>query len=179
MNSNISAQIEQLNKDSNAKWAEYQALLPQTDDVSLIVLKGHLIIEEMLYDLVEVYCVSKPALEKAKLTFSQLLHLACAIVKPQLMDTCSLAIGQLNTIRNSLVHNLKPKQIEMRLLELQRMCKAVESELPAGYKIPTEPPRIAESAICFIIGQLHVIKIVAALVSANPQVLIEQQKSQK
>jgi len=162
-------QLDQFHKISDEQWDRYRQLLPKSDDTSLVVLKGHLIIEEMLYAIAQEHCADPESLVKAKLTFSQLLYVVRAVVKLPIGDSCWEAINLLNGIRNSLIHNLEPKELESRLHALQGMCELKDEPLPPKYVKPTEPARIAESCICFIIGQLQVIGIVAAFIERNLQ----------
>lgn len=172
MTADVKGQLDELHRISENQWARYQAMLPKSDDVSLVVLKSHLIIEEMLYAIAVEHCANPDELAKARLTFAQLLHMVCALTKIPVMEACSPAIGLLNTIRNSLVHNLEPKELESRLYALQKMCEPTDGEYPPNYVKSTELPRIAESCICFLIGGLNVIGIVAAMVERNPQMLV-------
>ncbi|GAA4868985.1 hypothetical protein [Luteimonas vadosa] len=172
MAAKVKEQLDELHRISEDQWARYQQMLPTSDDVSLVVLKGHLIIEEMLYAIALEHCAKPDELAKARLTFAQLLHMVCALTKIPVMEACSPAISLLNTIRNSLVHNLEPKELEPRLHALQKLCEPTDFEYPPNYVKPTELPRIAESCICFLIGGLNVIGIVAALVEKNPQMLV-------
>lgn len=172
MSADVKKQLDELHRISQEQWDHYRQMLPKSDDLSLVVLKGHLIIEEMLYAIAQEHCANPAALEKAKLSFAQLHQLVCALSKLPIMDTCSPAIGLLNTIRNQLVHNLEPRELEARLAALQDMCSPEGGVYPPGYVKPTELPRIAEGCICFIIGQLNVIGIVAAMIERNPQLLV-------
>lgn len=163
----VKTQLDELNKVSDEQWERYRQLLPKSDDVSLVVLKGHLIIEEMLYSIVEEHCANPSPLADARLSFGQLVHIVHALVKLPVSKTCWKAIGLLNSIRNSLVHNLEPKELEKRLHSLQELCELKDEPLPPHYVKPTELPRIAESCICFIIGQLSVIGLVATFIERN------------
>lgn len=172
MTAEVKEQLDELHRISEDRWARYQQMLPKSDDVSLVVLKGHLIIEEMLYAIAVVHCANPDELTKARLTFAQLLHVVCALTKIPAIEACSPAINLLNKIRNSLVHNLEPKELEPRIYALQKMCEPADGGYPSNYVKPTELPRIAESCICFLIGGLSVIGIVAAMVEKNPQMLV-------
>ena len=169
MATDVKTQLDVLHKISDEQWERYRQLLPKSEDVSLVVLKGHLIIEEMLYGIAEEHCADSAPLAAARLSFAQLLHVVHALVRLPIGQSCWRAIGLLNGIRNSLVHNLEPKEIERRLRELQELCELKDEPLPPHYVKPTEPPKIAESCICFIIGQLSVIGVVAAFIQRNLQ----------
>lgn len=168
MSKPLDQQLDELNRIGEERWERHRALLPKTDDVSLVVLKGHLIIEEMLYALLEEQCVDTESLEKARLSFAQLLHLVCAFCKFPAIEHCAPQIALLNSLRNALVHNLEPRELAPRLTALSQMCQPSDGVYPANHVAPTEPARIAEACICFIIGQLSVIALLEAVLERNP-----------
>jgi len=81
-------------------------------DETLIVLKGHLLLE----DLMSEYCASRVEnekdLEEAKLTFTQLVHLVKALQKYQPPEWVWPALKRVNGLRNKLAHKLTPKDYE-------------------------------------------------------------------
>ena len=101
---------EASNKDFLKFW-EHMPL--QTKDETLIVLKGHLLLE----DLMREYCASKvkneSALEEARLTFRQVLGLTQAFMPYQSDSWVWKALTKINQIRNRLAHNLSPKDYEL------------------------------------------------------------------
>lgn len=163
----VKAQLDELQKNSDQQWERYRQLLPQSDDVELVVLKGHLIIEELLYAVVQEHCANPDAVIKAKLSFAQLVYLAQALVKLPTDATWWKSISLLNAIRNSLVHSLEPKQLESRLNDLNSSCRVPDELLQENYAVSSKPAKIAARCICFIIGQLSVIGIVSAFIERN------------
>lgn len=151
----IKAKLDSLFKEQDEKWERYQALLPDTDDLILVVLKGHLIIEEMLNDLINRLCPNPQHIESAKLNFVQLTYVAQSMLLLPVMDGAWAAIKVLNTLRNKLSHHLEPKDMEKYIVELERLC-TTDEKLPAHYKPPTSDAGRAKASICFIIGQLSV-----------------------
>jgi hypothetical protein len=75
--------------------------LPEKD-LSLIVLKGHLLIEELLYVIVKGAVKYPDLVEDARLSFSQLAHLARAISYEERLRPIWDAIFALNTLREYL-----------------------------------------------------------------------------
>ena len=165
----VKAQFDQLFSEQERRDAKYRTMLPKTDDVSLVVLKGHLIIEEMLLAIVENHCATPSKLEHAKLSFSQLLHVTQALVRQPAHDELWSAIAQLNRIRNSLVHNLEPEKIDKELSALNQFCHSDDEPFPEGYMRPTEPAQIALVAISYIMGILSVLGPVTEFVERNRQ----------
>jgi hypothetical protein len=96
----------------------YDEHMPDTDDLSLIVLKGHLLVEEMLVELSGLLFPTPAFLEKANLRFQQLANVVRAAEPMKPDDMCWNLIFALNTLRNELVHNLEPPKLEKRIQEI-------------------------------------------------------------
>src|SRR5262249_29809456 len=109
-----------------ASQAEYQdtrdraeAILDGITDGTLLVLKGHLLLEETLYEAVCAKCPNPEYLGRARLTAYQLITLARALYpdppgdekrrlrRSDLWD----AMEALNTLRNELSHKLEPRNL--------------------------------------------------------------------
>jgi hypothetical protein len=84
-------------------------------DITLIVLKGHLLIEEEMFLLVRSCAVRPKALNEIRLTFHQLAGLAEALSKRRDTDWIWQAIRRLNTLRNALAHQLEPADLSKRI----------------------------------------------------------------
>ncbi|MGX1170326.1 hypothetical protein AB7M16_006592 [Bradyrhizobium sp. USDA 372] len=89
----------------------------RTEDGTLIVLKGHLVLEELIRAKVEAAVHDPTALRKANLTFFNLLCVARALYGPlpdrahenphDLWDV----VEAWNTLRNRLAHRIEPTDI--------------------------------------------------------------------
>jgi hypothetical protein len=91
--------------------------IPENDsDLTLIVLKGHLLIEQRIREFISERMLSPAALDDARLSSYQAICLAEALTLPnaepkQLWDI----LRQLNTLRNQMAHNLDPQGVEQRI----------------------------------------------------------------
>jgi len=111
---------EDLKDSSEADWAAYNELvdhLPKDDvDQTLIILKGHLLIEKLVRRFIASRLPNSGAFEKQSFTFAQCIALAESMCldkeEPNLLW---LQIKELNTIRNKLAHRLVNENIELRL----------------------------------------------------------------
>lgn len=166
---NIEQQLNALFRAQDDKWTRYQALLPETNDVTLIVLKGHLIVEEMLGVIAAEHCPYVEHLEAARLSFSQLSHVVRAMLVLPLLDNGWEAISVLNTLRNKLAHNLEPEGIDRYIEMLDKLCQSDE-RTPPNYKPPNTPAEKAKAAVCFIVGQLSVVTAISAFFERNKRV---------
>ena len=90
-------------------------LMPKTQDLSLIVLKGHLLIEEILQEIINQHLKEPDALSDARLTFFHRLRLVQALTGKTARVWKS--VEKLNQIRNQLAHKLEPSDLESRIDE--------------------------------------------------------------
>ena len=88
-----------------------------TTDQTLVILKGHLLVEELLREYVHGQFSLPEHLSDARLTFQQCLCLAKASDTDQSRDKLWLLVGKLNALRNKLAHNLEPRDIDSALKE--------------------------------------------------------------
>ncbi len=96
----------------------YDKHMPDTDDLSLIVLKGHLLIEEMLIDIRDKLLPQAEYLDSVNIRFNQLLHIIrSAIESKHDHKSWDLIIG-FNRLRNKLIHNLEPPKLKILLTQL-------------------------------------------------------------
>lgn len=98
---------------SNGSWERLSRYLNSTaSDPTYLVLKAHLLAEEVLYCFIEKQAIQPECLKGARLTFAQLLALCCAFHPYRRSDWwCWTALKKLNALRNLLAHNLEPKDL--------------------------------------------------------------------
>lgn len=161
--------LAKLFREEHTNWDRYKKLLPESEDVELIVLKGHLIIEEMLYKLAVEHFPYPKHFKSARLSFKQLSLIVRALVMLPVMDKGWEAIAILNTLRNKLSHNLEPQNINTYIDNLERLC-TTDEPLPENYKPPETSAKKAASAICFIIGQLSILSSMAVFFERNKKI---------
>lgn len=126
--------------------------LPQDDDLTLLVLKGHLLIEEGLWSLLEKRARDRRVIAKLDLGFYPL----CLITKALFYsdnDWFWNAMMVLNTMRNDLAHNLEPNRIDENC---DKFIALVEANTPIPHG-DTKIDRV-RSGITFIAGRLSGMK---------------------
>jgi hypothetical protein len=103
----------------------------RSNDLTLIVLKGHLLMEEAVNRMLAGFLIKPEAIEGANLRFHQKLCLlrALAPVGPEgtafrLFD----AAEKLNTLRNRLAHHINHPQIEERAKDFLSLLEDPEGE---------------------------------------------------
>jgi hypothetical protein len=94
----------------------YDKHMPETDDLTLIVLKGHLLVEEQLVDLVNRVMPNPQFLPK--FTFYNLARVARAAYPRHPEFPVWELILKLNQLRNDLAHKLESGQRQATLTEL-------------------------------------------------------------
>lgn len=99
-------------KDSLSDLTRFIQHFPlRSHDVSLVVLKGHLLTEELLRDFLRSKVRHPSHLSDARLTYVQCVHIARAL-SPDPNDWVWVALERLNTIRNKLSHALEPDNLD-------------------------------------------------------------------
>jgi hypothetical protein len=127
----------------------FRRLMPRSQDLSVLVLKGHLLIEEQLnYFLKEA--VRNPALlGKARLTYAQKLQLVEAL-SGSLGEKLAFAT-ELNAIRNALAHRADVPDLPERVdALLHKFNKEVPKKLT-----PRQRAAWFCSQIAFVCGALR------------------------
>jgi hypothetical protein len=93
-------------------------LKPSTEDPTYLVLKAHLLAEEVLYRFIENQAHRPEALSEARLGFAQLIALCRSFHTYSKEDWWGwVALKKLNSLRNLLAHNLEPKNLRDRIVD--------------------------------------------------------------
>ncbi|WP_223911877.1 hypothetical protein [Rhodoferax lithotrophicus] len=108
----------------------FLSLLPHGKDPELVLLKGHLLIEEQIRALIDCRLQNPQALKEAnaRLDTHQAIQLAKAFFPPGHMVEIWRAVSKLNTLRNNIAHNLVEKG------SLADRIEAWVQSLPTGAK---------------------------------------------
>lgn len=108
---------------------EYFLEMANVKDEHLHIMRGHLLLEKKIRELVDAKLKKPEALKDARLSFSQIVCVAEALCWKQKSDLLWQLIKKLNNIRNSFSHQLAPKKYDELVKEFLDMC---------GYKKPYE-----------------------------------------
>lgn len=108
--------MNSLDKKSQKDFEKLIKHLPlNTKSKTLLILKGHLIIEDLLRQYLDSKLQSPKELNKCRLSFRQLLYLVKSFFKPKTNEWFWEAANDLNKIRNDLSHRLEPNNIESKI----------------------------------------------------------------
>jgi hypothetical protein len=120
----------QTDRDSNDFEGRFRRHFPRrSNDFALVVLKGHLLMEESVNRLLAALLYRPEAIESANLRFHQKLCLirALAPVGPNgVVFRFADAAEKLNTMRNRLAHHLDYPQMEAQATDFLSLCEDPE-----------------------------------------------------
>lgn len=131
--------------------------LPSGSDLTLIALKGHLLAEEALDDLVRFYCQQPEHLENVEIRFLVKAKIARALSGHIVWTGLWPLIDALNSVRNDLAHNLESPKLRDRVVRFLNLRRELAPMLYDPEIDPNNWEAIAErfrSDISLLLGQL-------------------------
>ena len=126
--------------------------LPKQGDLSLIILKGHLLIEELLFALVSSAAKDPAAIKSANLSYYGLASVAKALFYESRVGPVWDAMFELNKLRNTLAHNLEPPDLNEKLKRFGVVGSGGHAE--AGNLVLSDPEGVMVSSIEVMCGVL-------------------------
>ena len=114
-----------LDAESEARIERIKAHLPEGKDLALLVLKGHLLVEEGLNELIAAACAEPKYILDGKkpLSFNVKTRVARALCGHMLHQGLWPLIDTLNMLRNDLAHNLDSPKFNDHLITFMRLRK--------------------------------------------------------
>jgi hypothetical protein len=115
-------------------------LKPATEDPTYLVLKAHLLAEEVLYRFIESQAARPDTLSDARLGFAQLVALCRSFHRYSKEDWWGwVALKKLNSLRNLLAHSLEPKDLGDRIVDFSvfvadAISASTDSEIGKEYE---------------------------------------------
>jgi hypothetical protein len=103
--------------------------LPDTTDLTLITLKGHLLVEELLDAIIASHCKDQSVLEGVEIGFFVKVKLAAALTGEQGPPFAWTMAERLNTLRNSLAHKLEHPLAQKRLENFLCLLRNEEQDI--------------------------------------------------
>lgn len=149
------ADISEVFAEGEARRERLVALLPESDDLVGLVLRGHLVLEELLFVACAAFCAAPEHLKGARLRFPQLVSLLRSLEKiPSVPDNYWAALTELNSLRNLLAHQLEHNDLESRIVHFLATV-----DLPPDVKKSLQPEPLRkklQAALHFLIGGFEV-----------------------
>jgi hypothetical protein len=128
--------------------------LPESVDLTLITLKGHLLVEELLDSIIESHCKDKAILQGVDISFFVKLKIAAALTGRDELSFAWKMGEKLNALRNALAHKLEHPLAQKRLDGFLELFHNSELELEST----GDKSKDLRRAIIFFVGCLMAIK---------------------
>lgn len=128
------------NNQSNADFLKFWEHIPwKSENETLIILKGHLLVEDLIRDFCHSAVENPNELIGARLTFYQISRLCRALSKYKASNETWECVGKLNDLRNMLAHKLEPKEYDKKKEEFIDLVKSFDkSDLFTSFSKPFE-----------------------------------------
>jgi len=152
-----------------AREERFKEYLPETDDLSLLTLKGHLLVEEILDVLIKSHCQEPQHLDNVEIRFLVKAKIARALTGGLFPDSMWLMIEALNTVRNDLAHSLESKKLKEKILKFTNIKYEHNPELQRNNAKLSDLAKELKRSIHHLFGQLSVAEIVARFMEYQTQ----------
>ena len=150
--------IDAFFRERDARSDTHLKMLKETDDLTALLLKGHLIAEELITTAIEAYCREPHYLSQAKLRFGQRVALLRALERiPSAPQTFWDAVLLLNKLRNELAHNLEQERVPALSAKFVTMLEKYRRQ--GHFPKPFDGREALIQALYFTLGGLEVISI--------------------
>ena len=132
-------------------------------DSTVLILKAHLVSEEIMNDLISSMLPHPEHIQKSRLNYAQILNLAKSVSDDERHDKWVWAgLKKLNEIRNSYSHSLEPKEIETKENELVTLVETHTSKkAEQGYT------NLAYAVLCLLASLLLICEGIKGHVRKN------------
>lgn len=150
--------------DSDRRYIEH---FPKGTDLLVVVVKGHLLAEEILNGMLATLSRHPEVLQRARLTFAQLVTVLKAISPYPTDYWLWSALTDLNTLRNRLAHRLGDDSVPGLSRNLAAFIETCGARVRLGPP-QVEPAAALARALAYALGHCSVqLSILAAAKDAN------------
>lgn len=110
-----------MHPELTASIERFKREMETVDDDAHVLLKGHLLLEEAMSEIIDQYVFHRENVEDARLSFAQKLHLSKALcLRKNTFGEWAL-ISAINTLRNDLAHQLNSTEREKKLAKVREL----------------------------------------------------------
>jgi hypothetical protein len=137
--------------DLDIAYERFLSYLPTDGDLALLILKGHLLVEEQIIFLIKNRIPKSDAIKDAELTAHQKICLAEALVSEtggRVDIWLWPAVKKLNKLRNDIAHKLSDSGVKDRMIDL---AQRVQGPFPSVGDVRGD----FESALFTIYLEIH------------------------
>lgn len=124
--------------ESEKRIARIREHLPDGKDLILLILKGHLLVEEVLDELIAAACPEPQHILDRRTGFAMKARIAQSLSGHLLLRGLWPMVDALNTLRNDLAHNLDSPKLQDRLVTFMNLRKEHMNLL---YEEPIDPAK--------------------------------------
>jgi hypothetical protein len=151
LSSPILSRWTQFKDEHEATAAAYLQALKGQQDLLGLILKGHLVVEDMLRRALALHCVEADHLKGTRFKFGQLVSLLRALQKIPVPDDVWEAAIALNRLRNEAAHSLtETKLAELVTIFISSTSIAKNQRIK---DLPDVPSAAFPMAIHYLVGQ--------------------------
>lgn len=147
----------QIDAEAEIRIKRVRTHLPSGNDLTLIALKGHLLAEEALDDLIRFYCKQPEHLDDVEIRFFVKARIARALSGHIVWTGLWPLIDALNSVRNDLAHKLESAKLRDRVIRFLNVRKEFAPLLYDPEIDPSNWEAVADrfrSDISILLGQL-------------------------
>ena len=138
---------------------KFREHLQYVDDTVMIVLKGHLLIEEALESILTTVVFHPEFLEAASLRFAQKVNVARSLSLDEHQNELWGLVISLNALRNELAHSLKEGKRKKKLAALREIYYRLVADSPEDLRDPDLPDQLVIYwSVAMILGFLDAFK---------------------
>jgi len=132
-------------------YGHFHAHFPKSNDPILLILRGHLLVEQQLTLLIEAFVKKREPLDRARLSFAQKYAIVCALVGGDEKHSPWSAISELNQVRNHMAHRLTISDAEQKIDKWLRVY--FDEEIEASMT-RVQRASLVRRAFAFMCGEL-------------------------
>lgn len=129
--------------------------LRYVDDTAQIVLKGHLVAEDLMNKGLRAFLLHEEHLDKARLGFAQKIELCRGISLSDNQNNMWNLLQKINKVRNVLSHSLDPERRQTVIQSLKSIYDQEFDRSTRIYEGMSEESALCVSAIGGAVGFLH------------------------
>lgn len=132
-------------QNEEAGLSRFLTLLPRDKDLDLVILKGHLLIEELISEKLKALLKLNNPLGiqvTERMMFSEKLRFYWSLTPKAMEDRVWQWLKELNQIRNAMAHSIEPKGINARIeqfsqeiIKYSKLEKMVAKERKVGFAL--------------------------------------------
>jgi len=113
---------EEIKRESADSGDRFDRLVARDADPLVMVLKGHLLLEEDLQQIIDAWIPNSKLLRERRWSFGHRAALCKGICDKWAPEWLWNALEELNSVRNKLVHRSEPGELAGLLRDFERIC---------------------------------------------------------